>query len=170
MLTALQTLGVSLAILGAVLTSFKLQDLMRLQLRSFGTGVEYAIIAMLTWGMLFAFIDVLVSELSWFLPVFFVKTVAVFYAMGIFPVAKRSISFPKKAALLVIVIGLLDFVGFLSYGIGLSYEYATIVAPVASTSPMVTILLARIFFQETLEMNQRIGIVSVLTGVVLLSV
>lgn len=170
MLTALQAVGVSLAILGAVLTSFKLHDLMKLKLRNLATGVEYAIITLLAWGMLFAFIDVLVTELSWFLPVFFIKTVAVFYILTFSSVTKRNISFPKNVALFIILIGVLDFVGFLSYGIGLAYEYATIVAPIASTSPLVTIILARIFFKESLEMNQKIGIVSALIGLVLLSI
>lgn len=170
MLTALQAVGVSLAILGAVLTSFKLHDLMKLKLRNLATGVEYAIITLLAWGMLFAFIDVLVTELSWFLPVFFIKTVAVFYILTFSSVTKRSISFPKNVALFIILIGVFDFVGFLSYGIGLAYEYATIVAPIASTSPLVTIILARIFFKESLEMNQKIGIVSALIGLVLLSI
>lgn len=170
MLTALQAVGVSLAILGAVLTSFKLHDLMKLKLRNLATGVEYAIITLLAWGMLFAFIDVLVTELSWFLPVFFIKAVAVFYILTFSSVTKRNISFPKNVALFIILIGVLDFIGFLSYGIGLAYEYATIVAPIASTSPLVTLILARIFFKESLEMNQKIGIVSALIGLVLLSI
>lgn len=168
-LTVLQAIGVSLAILGAVLASFRLHDLLKLKLRKLATGLEYAIIALLAWGVYFVFIDVLVTELSWFLPMLFIKTVAVFYLLIYSGATKKNISFPKNVKFFIILIGILEVIAFLSYGIGVASEYTAIVAPIGAAFPMVTIILARIFFKETLDVNQKIGIVSVLTGLVLLS-
>lgn len=169
-LTALQIVGVSLAILGAVLTSFKLHDLLKLRLKNIAKGVEYAIIALLAWGVYFIFIDILVAELSWFLPMFLLKAVAVFYLLTYSCATKKNVSFPKNIILLIILIGVLEVIAFLSYGIGVTSEYTAIVAPICAAFPMVTIILARIFFKETLEINQKIGIISVLVGLVLLSI
>lgn len=169
-LTTIQAIGVGLAILGAILTSFKLHDLLKLKLTNIATGVEYAIIALLASGIYFVFIDALVAELSWFIPMLLIKTVAVFYLLAYSGATKKNISFPKNVALFVILIGVLEVIAFLSYGVGVTSEYTAIVAPISAAFPMVTIILARIFFRETLEINQKIGIVSVLTGLVLLSI
>ena len=169
-LTALQSIGVTLAILGAVLTSFKLHDLINLKLKNFATGVEYAIIAMLAWGVYFVLIGILVPKLGWFLPIFFIKAVAVFYLLVYSGVTRRNIAFPKNVAFFVISIGFLETIAFLSYGMGVTSEYTAIVAPIGAAFPMITILLARIFLKETLEINQKIGIIAVLAGLVLLSI
>jgi uncharacterized membrane protein len=169
-LSTLQVIGVILAILGAALTSFKFHDLIRLRLKNIATGVEYAIVAMLGWGVLFVLVDVLVSKLGWFLPILFIKTIIVFMLLTYSTTTKKNISFPKNAALFVILIGVLESAAFLAMGAGVSSEYTAIVAPVAFAFPAVTIILARIFFKEILEINQKIGIVSVLAGLVLLSI
>lgn len=169
-LTTLQAISVGLAILGAVLSSFKLHDLLKLKLTNLASGVEYAIVTLLAWGIYFVFIDVLVAELSWFLPILLIKTVVVFYLLVYSGATKKNISFPKNVALLVVLIGVLEAIAFLSYGVGITSEYTAIVAPIAAALPAVTMVLARIFFKETLEINQKIGIVSVLTGLVLLSI
>ncbi|MBI2129340.1 DMT family transporter [Candidatus Woesearchaeota archaeon] len=169
-LTALKAIGVSLAILGAILASFRLRDLLKLRLKNIAAGMEYAIIALLGWGVYFVLIGFLADKLSWFLPIFLIKTATVFYLLIYSGAAKKNISFPKNAALFVLLIGILEFIAFLSYGIGISYEYTAVVAPIGAAFPMVTVILARIFFKETLELNQKIGIVSVLIGLVLLSI
>ncbi|MDO8740339.1 MAG: DMT family transporter [Candidatus Woesearchaeota archaeon] len=169
-LTMLQAVGVGLAILGAVMASFKLHDLLKLRLKNIAIGVEYAIIALLGWGVYFVLIGFLAAELKWFLPIFLIKTATVFYLFIYSGVAKKNISFPKNAASFILLIGILEFAAFLSYGLGISYEYTAVVAPIGAAFPMVTVILARIFFKETLELNQKIGIVSVLAGLVLLSI
>jgi uncharacterized membrane protein len=63
----------------------------------------------------------------------------------------------------------LEAAAFLAYGAGVASEFTAVVAPVAASFPMVTIMLARIFFHELVEINQKIGIAAVLTGLILLS-
>lgn len=168
-LTTLQTIGVSSAILGTIFTSFKLRDLFKLRLKNSLTGIKYAIITLLGWGIEFLFISILVSRLSWFLPILLIKAVGIFYLLTYSSVRKQNISFPKNVALLLVLIGVLEVVAFLSYSIGVNSEYTAIVAPIVATFPMVTIILARIFFKESLEINQKIGIVFILIGLVILA-
>ena len=161
--TALQVIGVILAIMGAILTSFKFHDLIKLRLKNIATGVKYGLIAMLGWGIFVIFIGILVSELGWFLPVFLVKILIVLYALSYSGIAKKKISFPKNILLFVILIGLLESIGFLAFGVGLSLEHTAIIAPISSVYPAVTIILAGIFLKEILDLNQKIGVVVVLT-------
>ena len=169
-LTALQAAGISLAILGTILASFKLHGLMKLKLKNIVNGVRYGIIAMLGWGIAFVFIGILVENLGWFFPPLLVKTTGIFYILAYAGTAKKSISFPKNAALLVALIGILETIGFLSIGAGMSFEQTSIVVPVSSTYALMTVILAQIFFKEVIELNQKIGIIAVLLGLVLLSI
>ncbi len=169
-LNALQAAGVSLAILGTILASFKLHGLMRLKPENIARGVGYGLIAMLGWGIAFVFIDILIENLGWFFPPLLIKAAGIFYILSYAGTAKKSISFPKNAALLVALIGILETIGFLSIGAGMSFEQTSIVVPVSSTYALMTVILAQTFFRETIELNQKIGIAAVLLGLVLLSI
>ena len=120
-------------------------------------------------GVLFVLIAVLVRELSWFLPMLFIKAAMVVYLLS-YGSAKKSLGFPRNVALFILFIGILEVVAFLSYGVGITSEYTSIVAPIGAAFPVVTIVLARIFLKEVLEINQKIGVLFVLAGLVLLSV
>ncbi len=169
-LTSLQAIAISLIIIGAVLTAFKFHDLIKLRLKNIAKGVEYAIIPFFAWGIIYILLDTLISRLGWFLPVFLLVTVEILFLLIYSGATKKDISFPKNVALFVILMGLLEITGFLFIGSALNSEYTTIVAPISAAFPVITIILARIFFKEILELNQKIGIVSVLTGLVLLSI
>ncbi|MEM3421529.1 MAG: DMT family transporter [Candidatus Hadarchaeum sp.] len=165
-----QAIGVVLTISGVFLTSFKFRDLLKLRLRNLATGAQFAAISMVAWGVHYIFIDVLVAELGWFLPVLLVKAVTVFSLLMYSGFANRDISYPRSFVPMVVVVGILEATAFTAYGAGVASEFTAIVAPVAATFPVVTILLARIFFKEMVEINQKIGICAVLVGLVLLSI
>ena len=57
----------------------------------------------------------------------------------------------------------------MSYGAGISMEYTAIIAPITAAFPAVTVILARIFLKEHVEINQKIGIGTVIMGLILLS-
>ncbi len=168
-LTAIQGVGVTLAILGAILASFKLNDLLKLKLKNAAKGVKYTVIAVFGWGISYVLIDILVAELKWFLPIFFIKIVGVLYLLLYTGTTKKKISFPKNVVWLIVLIGVLEFIAFSSYGLGVNSEYTAIVAPISVAFPAVTVILARIFFKETLEINQKIGIIAIIAGLVLLA-
>lgn len=168
-LTSLQAGGIAIIILGTILTSFKYHDLIKLKLKNVANGVGYAIIAMIGWGILFFFIDMLVSDLGWFIPIFYIKILGVIYVLTYSGITKKNISFPKTVALFVVLSGILESIAFLSFGVGVSLEFGAVIAPIAFAFPIVAIILARIFFKEILELNQKIGVVAVLTGLVLLA-
>ncbi|MFH0868571.1 MAG: DMT family transporter [Candidatus Woesearchaeota archaeon] len=168
-ITSFQAVGISLVILGAILTSFKFHDLIRLKVKNIAAGVKYAVFAMLGWGVLMVLIDVLVADLGWFLPILFIVAVEIFYLLAYSGAAKKSISFPKNIALFVILAAVLEVIAFLSFGFSITSENVAIVAPIISAFPAITIILARIFFKEILELNQRVGILAIISGLILLA-
>ncbi|MFA6097676.1 MAG: DMT family transporter [Candidatus Paceibacterota bacterium] len=165
-----QLFGIVFAIAGASLVSFKLSDLKNLDIKKHAhQGVEFAVVAAFAYGTNFVLIDVLVSEIGWFLSILMIEIVVVFLLLFYSGATKSDIAFPKNVFLFVILVGILDATAYLSYGIGVTSEFGSIVAPIAASSPAISILLAKIFFKEYLEINQKIGILSVISGLILLS-
>lgn len=165
-----QVLGIVFAIFGAALVSFRFSDLKKLDMKKHANkGVEYAVVAAFAYGTNFVLIDVLVSEVGWFLSILFIEIIVVSLLLFYSGAMKSDISFPKNVFQFVVLVGILDATAYLSYGIGVTSEFGSIVAPIAASSPAISILLAKIFFKEELEINQKIGIVSVLAGLVLLA-
>jgi len=166
-LTGMQATGIIIILAGAILVSFKWKDL--LKIKNPAIGVKYAVIAAVAFGIDFVIIDILVGKIGWFLPIFFIGTITAAYMLLYSGTTKRDITFPKNVWLFIILVGILDTVAYLSYSVGVTSEYGSIVAPIGAASPVVAIILAKIFFKERLEMNQMIGIVSVMVGLVLVS-
>jgi transporter family protein len=166
-LTTIQGLGVMLAIIGAVLVSFKFHDL--LKLRNLAQGVPYAIVGFFGWGIMFYLLAILIPRIGWFFPMFFIKLFSVLYLVVYFKFAGKAVSFPGKIWLLVLLIGAFEMIASLSYSFGITLQYTAIIAPIIAGVPMVTVILARIFFKERVEWNQGIGIMAILAGLVLLA-
>ena len=168
-LTALQTISIGIIILGGILASFKYHDLIKLRLKNITAGVGYAIYAMFAWGVLFVLLDILIADLGWFLPILLLVSIEIFCLLSYSGTVRKNISFLKNVALFVFLVGVLEAIAFLSLGFGISLEHTSIVAPIISAFPAITIILATIFFKEILELNQKVGIVAVLAGLVLLA-
>ena len=101
-LTNIQSFGISLAIIGAVLVSFKSHDLLKLRIKNIAVGVKYALIALFGWGFYMFLVGVLVDKLGWFLPIFFIKAVVVFYLLSYSGISKQDIKFPKNVCFFIL--------------------------------------------------------------------
>ncbi|MCX6709711.1 MAG: DMT family transporter [Candidatus Woesearchaeota archaeon] len=167
-LSAVQVLGILLAIFGSVFISFKIHEIRGRKIKSKGLGL--AVIAMLAWGSQVVFIRALVGELGWFMPTILIKLALIPIAFIYAKASKQGLNLSKKSIVPMIAVGALESIGFLAISYGINSAYASIVAPVSAAFPLVTILLARIFFKETMEGNQKIGAIMIIAGIILLSV
>ncbi len=166
--TDLQILGIVLAISGAVMVSFRFNDLLK-NLKGFAPGAGFAFFAAAAWGVQFVFIDSLVANFGWFMPIFLIKLLVLLFLASYVAIKKEAFSFPYSVRFLIAAVAILEVIAFLSYGYAISSENSAIVAPLVSASPTVTVLLALIFFRESIELNQKIGIAAALSGIVILS-
>jgi len=71
--------------------------------------------------------------------------------------------------LLIVSAGLLDFLGFITFNLSMATDYVAVVSPIAATAPAVTIALAYFILKEKAVTNQKIGIIAILTGLILIS-
>ncbi len=169
-LSRMQISAIIVTVIGIMLVSFKYKDLAKLNLKKFLPGVPEDIVSMAFWGVNFVIIGFLVSQFNWFVPIFFLRLFTVLFLFGSTGAKKERITFhTKKVIPWLILIGLFDVMAFVGFGLGVNSEYVSIVSPVAASFPLVTVILARVFLKEKLDLNQIIGFVGILIGLVILS-
>lgn len=167
-----QIIAISLIILGITLVSTNLKEVLKIKRFALLGGAKEGLIAMLAWGVSLFLIVPASKALGWFLPVFALKFFGLLLLVTYVLFGRKSlkISFQSPLLILLFFIGFLDVIAFFGYSFGVGGEYASIIAPIAAAFPLVTIILARMILKERLVLNQVFGIVSVITGLVLISV
>ncbi len=173
-----QIIAITLIISGIIMTSVNLKEFPIFKKMVAFIGVKEGIVAMLSWGFAFFLIVPAVRSLGWFLPLFITKLFAILFLVIFIIVDKRyndinkqffieSFQFPIVAILLLI--GFWDTLAYIGYNFGIIRGYVSIVAPIAASYPLLTVILAKIFLKEKLALNQIIGILGTITGLILIS-
>lgn len=169
-LTALQLIAVLLAILGTIIVSFKFSNLKRLKIENASKGVSYALVTVITWGVAFSLIKSVINDIGPFMTaIYFEATVlAILYLPAIFGFAK--LTKPKKKDIqLFLIAGIFVLIATLSYYTGLSLELISIVGPIGACALMVTVVLSWLFLKEKIEFNQKIAILMIFAGILMLA-
>ncbi len=169
-LSALQTIGIILAIGGTALVSMKTADIRKASAGELARGVEFAAAAMLLYGFQFIFLDILSHRIDWLEALLLTKAFVVVLSVIALPLwARGSASFPRATYPYIAMIAVFEVLGFLAYGGGIAVQQSARVAPVSATHPLVTIFLALVLLRERLEPNQMAGVACVIGGLALLS-
>jgi drug/metabolite transporter (DMT)-like permease len=169
-LTTGQLVAVATIILGVILTSIQIggKSVRLISKR----GVLLALGAMIIWGISFAFLDPVVESLGW------VKAFSLEYVLMVIwelvILGAMGIGFRKLVApgfnRLVVANSVAFLFGNAAFNLGLEKGLVSIVTPISSAYPVITVLLAWIFLKEHLKRNQLLGIALVITGVTILAV
>lgn len=171
-LSTIQLLAIGFIVVGIVLLSIDIQDLFKSKKVNLLVGVKEGIIAMLGWGISLFLIIPASRDLGWFLPAFIFRFFLLLLLTGYVLLSKRPfVPKPKKFPIkLLLLIGVFDIGGFFSYSFGVAGAHASIVAPIGSAFTLVTVLLAKVFLKEKMDLNKIIGILAIVSGLVLISV
>jgi drug/metabolite transporter (DMT)-like permease len=126
------------------------------------------IIAMIAWGITYALTRRITTAVGPIIALLLFRLVAVLALFSWTAVTKTKFSFPTKI-IFIATAGPLDFLGFLAFNFGITTQLVSIASPIAATAPAVTITLAYFFLKERLLNNQKLGIMAILAGLVLIS-
>ena len=166
-----QVVLIALVILGIILISMDVSKIRKLKLAYSRTGLWFAFISVLASGILFTLLGYLINQIGWFAPILFMKFLVVIY---LFPYLKaKGIDLKisgRSLWLTIAIIALLEVFAYLTYSLGAFVFLNSIVVPISASYPLVTIVLARLFFKEKIMNTQYLGIFLVLLGVILLSI
>jgi drug/metabolite transporter (DMT)-like permease len=163
-----QGIFISVIFAGVVLTSL---DFKVLKIKNLLTGgVVLALITMLTWGVYFTFIKIIVKEVGWFWPNYISFTLVIIL-LAISRIKKIELPNPiiKKAFFPLIATVILTGTAEFCYNFALSKGYGSIVAPIAGAYPVLFVFLSYLVFKEPLSRQQKIGVVVSLIGITALS-
>lgn len=169
-LLAHQIVAVILIISGVLLASINIEEIRQGKLTS-SKGTKEGFLAMAGWGILFFLLTAPSRALGWFLSIFIIRFFAILFLIPFFINKTFYPSTDRRFYLIIFsIIGFIDVISFLAYTFGIQIEQVSIVAPLVAPFPLVTIILARIFLKERLTLNQVIGIVGALVGLILISI
>lgn len=171
-LTFLQSVAVVIVILGTFFVSTDLQQLKKSLRKGFADkGVFLALVASIFWGVSWVFYVPILHTYGW-LPSVMTLRVAILIGVALFAfIFKQQLLFKPKARIIFLfcVMSIVDVAAYFGYSIGLEHGLTAVVSPVAAAFPLVTVLLAKVVLKEKVVLNQFLGIVAIVGGVIMLS-
>jgi transporter family protein len=160
-------IAIGIIIIGTVLISTRLSELLKIKRIRLENGVFYAIIASIGFGLWAVLSKIVVNEIgglsaSLFLELF----VLIFLFTPLLFKRKILVPFNKKWSGLLIAGAVLLSVGIVGFNLAIMHGMVTIVTPIVAAAPLATVLFARLFLKEQIELNQILGAVLVVLGVI----
>ena len=130
-------------------------------------GVGWALVAAVGYGIDFWLLGIYITPVfGGIMPVWIIRSTTI-CALALFAMpARQGLRWPpRRAWRLLVPIGILDTLAFLSVAIGYTTDQVSVVSVLASLFSAVTVLLAWIFLREKLQWSQWLGIVMIFLGV-----
>jgi drug/metabolite transporter (DMT)-like permease len=158
--TAVQALGIALALGGAALASSEAG-------RRSASGVGLAVIAALAFGIFFVGMDVSADDGALW-AVSFTRFAPVALLIGIVLAVKLP-RIQRRAVAPLAAIGALDIGANVMFATALTVGVAGLVSVLGSLYPLATVLLARAVLREDVSAHQRTGVAAALAGIALVS-
>lgn len=168
-LNLFQVLGIACVLAGVFLVSFQLHDIKRIEF-SKDKGIIYALLAMLFWGVYFAFIKIPATKIGWFWqPYTYNLTVFILLIYSLFKKQKLFIGNNSKTIFPIVASAILLTLGHFSYNLGILRGFSSIVAPIAGSQTTLFVILAQFIFKERMAKQQVAGVVATILGITILS-
>ncbi len=178
-LSFLSIIAIGMLVLGIMLTS---TDLRRLRHIREAKGVNESLITLFCWGIYFFLLSVIAEDVTLFsvnfpathyLGMFFYTALLNNIMMAIYGALRKGIpkkkDFSKSIFLIFAVTTILFTVSWVVLNYGMTKGNPAIITPISSLAPVITITLGIIYYKEKLVTNQKIGIATILLGLVLIS-
>jgi transporter family protein len=167
-LTGLQTILIVLVFLGMLLVAFE-----RSATKSASSNVSmlFALVVVFLGGANTIIQKWIATSVHYLLGFCLARLVMVGFLLSLIPLLGKETPTPRvpRMYLTMGLLGVLDVTAFFAWFMGLGQGLVSIVTPIANSSPAVTIILAHIFLRERVLLHQKIGIVTIILGVMLLS-
>lgn len=170
-LTFFQYGAVALVITGGVLVSANLKELRYSGFTLADPGIPYAFVAMFAWGFGWLFFNESVKTIGWVLPNILLASFIILFLLCYAGLSRQSVKPPAGRSdwMRALFVGFATILAYIAYSIGIESYLTSIVAPLAAAYPLVTVILAVLIFRERSVFNQKVGIVAVISGVILMS-
>ncbi|MBN1386158.1 DMT family transporter [Candidatus Woesearchaeota archaeon] len=153
-------------IVGSVLTSIEFH---RFKYKGLTAGLKHVIIPFFAWAFYFMVFDIFTAQIGWMLAILYTHIFILISTMIYGRLTKMDFRFHKSTTRYVLSIAVLEVVAFICYGLGITYGFTALIAPIIAAVPIVTAILARLLLKERIYLNQKAGIIIVVACLILLA-
>lgn len=162
----LQWLAIVFIVGGVIAVTIKKQQKIK-----FDSSFIYAITSMIIWGIFFFLLKVPNLIFGAIIVTSSIKLLSSAFSVPIL-IQKKIKLFQTKHRVLcyIILIGILDSIGFLAFNFALNYSPVSIVSAISSAVPVVSVILGVIILKENLTTGQKIGIITAIIGLIFISI
>jgi drug/metabolite transporter (DMT)-like permease len=164
--SALQLMGIALAVGGAVVTSYEPGS--ATQRPRMAAGIGWALLAAVAFGGYFIPMHAASEDDFVWAALVFRTTSFSLVLMAVLALRPRLARAPRDLAVIA-CIGIADTSGNVFFAAAASQGLVSVVSVLASLYPVVTVVLARVYLRERVTRVQEAGAVTTLAGVVLVS-
>ena len=167
-LSALQSIGVTMIISGAVLASLNWSDIKnkRFQLSA---GVKETVLGAFFFGVFWNKSEVISEKIGWLPTTIFVKIGIILFLLLLSFLIKRELCLTEaspKTKLMVVLMGIIEAGAVAIVNFGLTIGDAILITPIASALSVVTITMAVIFLRDSITKLQGLGIITAISGII----
>ncbi|MFA7253060.1 MAG: EamA family transporter [Patescibacteria group bacterium] len=168
-LTATEIFAIAIIICGILLISIKFRDFKNSHLFQKSSGIYYALLAAIGWGIYFFLIRIPVMEMGAVLTSYLEETMMLGIVFIILLFNKDRVEKPTFTNIKpVLAISLLSIVGVMAYYQGIKIYSLSIMTALAAAGPLVVCIYGAFVYREKLELKQYIAIVIILFGIMML--
>lgn len=167
-LSALQTLGVVMIIIGAAFASLNWNEI-RNQRFQLSTGVKEAVFGAFFFGVFWNVSEIISEKVGWLSTTLFIKFGIILFLLLFSLLLKQDIGLTKTSAktkYVILLIGVIEAGAVALVNYGLTIGDAILITPIASALSIVTITLAIIFLKDKITRIQGLGIVTAIVGII----
>ena len=167
-LSALQSVGVTMIISGAVLASLNWSDIKnkRFQLSA---GVKETVLGAFFFGVFWNISEVISEKIGWLPTTIFVKIGIILFLLLLSFLIKRELCLTEaspKTKSMVVLMGIIEAGAVAIVNFGLTIGDAILITPIASALSVVTITMAVIFLRDSITKLQGLGIITAISGII----
>lgn len=170
-LSGYQYLAIAIILAGIGIISLNIREFKASQIFKIESGVPYALIAALGWGIWMPLVKVSIDHLGPYLASFIVELTIFLLALFLVARSKEKLTLKNQSSLLyLIMISIFVLIWEIGYYMGLQIADVSIIVTLSSASPIVVTLFGRIFYKEKLSLKQYFAIALIIVGIVLISI
>lgn len=167
-------LGIGVIFLGIILASFDYREIKEIdfELRDLSKGVPETLIAAIIMGLYFPVWDKLFVNEGW---VFFVLLSNIIMTLTLFTlslVRKTNLNIRNKTCWKwLFLIGIFNWGVWIFVTLGFKLTtFTSVISVLSAASPIIVVVLARLFLKEKMSITQKLGVIFVLIGLIIIAI
>lgn len=169
-LLPLQLFSIAVIIFGIILISIKVRQFHASDIFKVSSGIPYALVAAVGWGIWAILAQISSKNLGPFLTAFIIEFIAIFVALFLIKKNGETLSIGnKKAFYYIIPMSIFMCIESLVYYQGIKISNVSIVATLTSASPLVVVIFGYLVYKERLSIKQYLAIAMIIGGIALLT-